>query len=99
MVTGETTGITIAGTETTASVSGYNTHTSIGESSYTFSCSSAEGSSCNELTETTFYWPSDEPIVISYDGTTEYFELSQATTAVLKVSVSEDDTLFHLYCV
>ena len=86
MITGETTGITITGTETTASVSGYNTHTTFEQSSYTFSCTGEAGSSCNELTETTFYWPTDTPIVISYAGTTEYFELSEATTAVLEVS-------------
>ena len=86
VITGETTGITIAGTETTASVNGYNTHTTVAESAYTFSCTSDAGSSCNELTETTFYWPTDTPIVISYAGTTQYFELSEATTAVLEVS-------------
>ena len=85
VVTGETTGITITGTDTTASVDGYNTHTTVAESAYTFSCTSEAGSSCNELTETTFYWPTDTPIVISYDGTTQYFELSEATTAVLEV--------------
>ena len=88
MITGETTGITITGTETTASVDGYNTHTSFGESAYTLSCTSGGDSSsqCDSLTETTFYWPSDSPIVISYAGTTQYFELSGATTAVLEVS-------------
>ena len=86
VVTGETTDITITGAEASASVSGYNTHTTFEDSSYTFSCTSAAGSSCNELTETTFYWPSESPIVISYTGTTQYFELSEATTAVLEVS-------------
>ena len=92
VITGETTGITITGTETTASVTGYNNHTTFDESAYTFSCSSTEGSSCDALTMTTFYWPTDTPIVISYDGTTEYFELNQAATAILEVSVSEDET-------
>ena len=100
-ITGETTGITITGTETHVSVPGYNTHTTIAESKYTFSCSSAEGSSCNVLTETTFYWPSESPIVISYTGTTQYFELSEATTAVLEVpdiitDISMDDIFTHV---
>ena len=87
VITGETTGVTVTGIETTASVDGYNTHTSIGESAYTLSCTSGGDSStqCDSLTETTFFWPSNEPVVISYAGTTQYFELSEATTAVLEV--------------
>ena len=85
IITGPITTVIVNGTETSGSVSGYNTHTTFDESAtYTLSCA-AGGTKCDTLTETIFYWPSETPIVISYSGTTSYLELTESISTIVEV--------------
>ena len=83
----------MSGTETIASLPAYNTHTSIGESQYTLSCTSGGNSSsqCDTLTETTFNWPSDDPFSMSYTGTSSYVDLEESISSILEVAALETE--------
>ena len=88
VIIGTITTISATGTDITASLSAYNTHSSIAETEYTLSCSSEAGSStkqCDSLTETIVNWPSDEAEYMSYTGSTTYVDLAESISTVVDI--------------
>ena len=88
VITGTITTISATGTDVTASLAAYNTHSSIGQSEYTLSCSSQADSStlqCDSLTETIINWPSDDAAYMSYAGSATYADRTESISTIVEI--------------